>query len=210
MILGLLLPPRPSILKSNMKTIFNKAAVALLLALMLTTASTGLAQVYYGVRTLLSEQFHTSKKVDFVRVQLDASQKQALEKQLGYRLPRQEYIFYIARTEGKIDGYALFDQEIGQHEYIDFATFFDARGKVTRVEVVAYREPYGEGIRSKRFRKQFVGRSASSGFRTGRDIDSITGATLSARAMSKAVRRASVILERAVLSSSTEAKQAHR
>ena len=39
----------------------------------------------------------------------------------------------------------------------DFATFFDCDGRVTRVEVVAYREPYGDGIRSQRFRKQFVG-----------------------------------------------------
>jgi len=51
-----------------------------------------------------------------------------------------------------VDGYALFDREIGQHEYIDFAAFFDGEARVARVEVVAYREPYGEAIRSKRFR----------------------------------------------------------
>ena len=182
-----------------MKTIFNKTSALLFVAL-IASSSIATAQVYHSVRVLLSEQFATSKKVDFIRVRPSASQKVSLKKKLGYSLKKSEYIFYVARNEdGHVDGYAIFDQEIGQHELIDFATFFDAKGKVSRVEVVAYREPYGEGIRSKRFRKQFVGRSAMSRFRTGRDIDSITGATLSARAMSKAVRRASVILDQAVL-----------
>ena len=96
----------------------------------------------------------------------------------------------------------MFDREIGQHEYIDLATFFDCDGRVTRVEVVAYREPYGEGIRSKRFRKQFVGKEAASGFKPGRDIDVISGATLSARAMAKAVKRATLLLHDTVLTSS--------
>ena len=64
---------------------------------------------------------------------------------------------------------------------------------------MAYREPYGEAIRSPRFRKQFVGRTASSGFRPKRDIDVIAGATLSVRAMSKAVHRASALLQELVL-----------
>ena len=75
-------------------------------------------------------------------------------------------------------------------------------GRVTRVEVVAYREPYGEGIRSKRFRKQFVGKEAASGFRPGHDIDVISGATLSAHAMAKAVKRATLLLHDALLTSS--------
>jgi hypothetical protein len=80
--------------------------------------------------------------------------------------------------------------------------FFDCDGRVTRVEVVAYREPYGEGIRSKRFRKQFVGKEAASGFKPGHDIDVISGATLSARAMAKAVKRATLLLHDTMLTSS--------
>jgi Na+-translocating ferredoxin:NAD+ oxidoreductase RnfG subunit len=84
----------------------------------------------------------------------------------------------------------------------DFATFFDGEGRVTRVEVVAYRERYGDGIRSQRFREQFVGKQATSGFRPGHEIDVISGATLSARAMAKAVKRATLLLHDTVLTSS--------
>ncbi len=183
-----------------MKTVFNKGHAAVLtLALLLGTAWVGEAQVFYSVRGLLGDHFSKSESVEFTRVRLNAAQRKTITGKLGYAPEKDEYIFYIARSAKGIDGYALFDREVGQHEYIDFATFFDRNGKVTRAEVVAYREPYGEAIRSKRFRKQFVGRQASSGFRPGRDIDVITGATLSARAMAKAVRRASVLLDDFVL-----------
>jgi Na+-translocating ferredoxin:NAD+ oxidoreductase RnfG subunit len=190
-------------LKTKMKGVFNRAA--LLLAVSVITsglAASGHAQVYYSVRGLLAEQFRQSELVDFQRIQLSGDRREGIERRLGQKLEKSEYILYVARSADHIDGYALFDREIGQHEYIDFATFFDRDGRVTRVEVVAYREPYGEGIRSKRFRKQFVGKEAASGFRPGHDIDVISGATLSARARAKAVKRATVLLRHAVLTSS--------
>jgi len=186
-----------------MKGVFNRAA--LLLAVSAVTsglAASGHAQVYFSVRGLLSEQFQGSDLVDFQRIKLSADRREEIERHLGQKLERAEYIFYVARSADHVDGYALFDREIGQHEYIDFATFFDCDGRVTRVEVVAYREPYGEGIRSKRFRKQFVGKEAASGFKPGHDIDVISGATLSARAMAKAVKRATLLLHDTVLTSS--------
>jgi Na+-translocating ferredoxin:NAD+ oxidoreductase RnfG subunit len=190
-------------LKTKMKGVFNRTA--LLLAVSVITsglAASGHAQVYYSVRGLLAEQFRQSELVDFQRIQLSDERRAGLERQLGEKLEKSEYIFYVARSANHVDGYALFDREIGQHEYIHFATFFDPDGRVTRVEVVAYREPYGEGIRSKRFRKQFVGKEAASGFKPGHDIDVISGATLSARAMAKAVKRATLLLHDAVLTSS--------
>lgn len=182
-----------------MKTIFNKTLLFTTLALGLLAPWSSSAQVFFSVRALLGEQFRASQRVDFVRVKPEKRDRARVEMAVGHTLPKAEYIFYVARSGETIDGYAIFDEEIGQHEYIDFATFFDAQGKVTRVEVVAYREPYGDAIRSRRFRKQFVGRSATSGFRPNKDIDVVAGATLSVRAMSKAVHRASTLLHELVL-----------
>ena len=183
-----------------MKGVFNRASVLVVAAVLSSVLSApGHAQVFYSVRGLLADHFKQSEIVDFKRVTLSSRVREQIERQLGEKLERGEYIFYVARTADGIDGYALFDREIGQHEYIDFATFFDCDGRVTRVEVVAYREPYGDGIRSKRFRNQFVGKSAESRMRAGKDIDVISGATLSAQAMTKAVKRASVLLRDTVL-----------
>jgi len=186
-----------------MKSVFNKPALLLVASMVGSAlAAEGHAQVYFSVRGLLADQFRQSEVVDFKRVQLSARAREQIEQELGEKLDKGEYIFYVAHSGESIDGYALFDREIGQHEYIDFAVFFDPRGRVTRVEVVAYREPYGDAIRSHRFREQFVGKAADSGFRPGKDIDIVSGATLSARAMAKAVQRASLLLRGTVLTSS--------
>jgi Na+-translocating ferredoxin:NAD+ oxidoreductase RnfG subunit len=67
------------------------------------------------------------------------------------------------------------------------------------VEVLAYREPYGDGIRTERFRRQFVGRSASSGFVAEHDIDAVSGASISSRSMCVGVQRAAILLDETVL-----------
>jgi len=183
-----------------MKSVFNKPAILLVVSMLGASPTvSGHAQVYFSVRGLLAEQFRQSELVDYQKVLLSAERREAIQRELGQTLEKAEYIFYVARSADHIDGYALFDREIGQHEYIDFATFFDGEGRVTRVEVVAYREPYGEAIRSQRFREQFIGKEAESGFRPGHDIDVISGATLSANAMAKAVKRATLLLRDTVL-----------
>lgn len=183
-----------------MKSVFNKLLPTLLLSWAL--GAEGHAQVYFSVRGLLADQFRQSEVVDFQRVQLSSRAREQIEHELGEKLEKNEYVFFVAHSGQDVDGYALFDREIGQHEYIDFAIFFDPGGRVSRVEVVAYREPYGDAIRSRRFRAQFVGKAVDSGFRPGKDIDVVSGATLSARAMAKAVQRATLLLHNTVLPSS--------
>ena len=165
----------------------------------LAVAPPALGKVFHTVKQLLSEQFKTASRVGYERLTITSEQKDALQRRLGYELPRNDYVVYVATRDDRPDGYAVFDQERGQHELIDFATFFDASGKVTRTEVMAYREAYGHEIRRESFRRQFLGRDAKSGYEVGKDIDAISGATISADSMSRAVRRAAVLLDVCVL-----------
>jgi Na+-translocating ferredoxin:NAD+ oxidoreductase RnfG subunit len=156
------------------------------------------AEVYFTVRELLAQQFKSSERVSFIKVRPSASQRQAIERRLGKPLAKPEYVVYVAKTGERDDGYALFDEERGQHELISFGTFFDAAGLITRLEVLAYREPFGDGVRAERFRRQFIGRGAQSAFVLNRDIDAISGATISSRSLCTGVFRASVLLDLAV------------
>lgn len=153
------------------------------------------AIVFHDISSLLKEQFRSSEKIAYERVKLSPQEQQVLQQRIRHRLAKQEYVIFVASTRGKVDGYALIDDERGQHEPITFAAFFDAQGHVIRQEVVAYREPYGDAIRQERFRKQFYGRSATSGFELGKDIDSVSGATISAGAMCAGVRRATLLVD---------------
>jgi Na+-translocating ferredoxin:NAD+ oxidoreductase RnfG subunit len=161
------------------------------------------AEAFFTLRELLATHFKSSARVTYVQVRPNAEQRQHVERRLGRALSKRDYTFYVATTGSRVDGYALFDEERGQHELISFGTFFDAEGRVTRVEVLAYREPYGDGIRAERFRKQFVGRRANSGFSPERDIDAISGASISSRSMCAGVERASVLLDETLLKDKT-------
>jgi len=187
-----------------MKVKFNNAfrSGAVFLGLLLSTwlCSSGVqGQVYFTVQQLLGEHFHSSEQVTFRRVSITDHLRGRMEHELGVKLPKTQYTVYVATSRGKVDGYALFDEERGQHEMIGFATFFDAQGAITRVEVTAFREPHGDGVRAEQFRRQFVGRTALSGFAPQKDIDAISGATISSRSLCKGVRRAAALVQTAVL-----------
>ncbi len=130
---------------------------------------------------------------------VDPALNALVQTRLGRPLPKTEYVVYIAKRGQEVVGYALFDEERGEHELIDFATFFDPQGQIVRAEVVAYREAYGSEIRRETFRQQFLGRSAKSGFKVGQDIDAISGATLSSESMARALQRGAVLLDTTVL-----------
>jgi len=181
--------------KTVIKSIFIWVCAGLPLVLGALPPARAGAVDYTTPQALLSQQFQRSERVTYLKVRPDAGQRAALEARLGRPLPKPEYTFFVATSHGQPDGYALFDEQLGQHELISFATFFDAEGRITRVEVVTYREPYGDGIRAERFRKQFVGKSAASQFRPGTDIDSISGATISSRSMCVGVERAAALFD---------------
>lgn len=180
-----------------MKTVFKfLCAMGLTLAVSFPLLPRNVhAQIFFSIRELLSTQFRASQRVSHAVVHLTDAQRARIEARLGHRLARDEYTIFIAATGEHVDGYAVFDAERGQHELIDFASFFDAQGHVTGVEVVQYREPYGDGVRASRFRDQFRGRTASSDFRPGHEIDIISGATISSRSLCVGVQRAAVLID---------------
>jgi len=182
-------------MKTVIRSIFIWAAT---IAAPVSVSGPARATDFTTPQALLAQHFKSSERVTFVKIRPDGPQRAALEKRLGRPIPKAEYTFFVAMSHGKPDGYALFDDQIGQHEPISFATFFDVEGRITRVEVVAYREPHGDGIRAERFRSQFVGRSAHSQFRAGTDIDAISGATISSRSMCVGVERAAALFDVAV------------
>lgn len=172
---------------------------AAIVAAAVASSYPALAQVYFTVKQLLTEQYKTATAVSFTRVAVDAAINAAVQTKLGRPLPKAEYVIYVAKRGQEVVGYAVFDEERGEHEPIDFATFFDAQGNIVRSEIVAYREAYGSEIRRETFRNQFLGRSAKSGFKVGQDIDAISGATLSSESMSRALQRAAVLVDVAIL-----------
>jgi len=197
-----------------MKMIFNflrPLPLTVAVWLLAATAGGGSAagqETYYTPRSLLAEFFPRSQLVTYKKFELSAEQRTRVEKKLGYALPKAAYTFYIAKSGETIDGYAILDDEPGQHLPITYGVKFSPRGAVERQEILVYRERYGDEVRDPRFREQFVGKTAADPLRPGEDVAAVSGATISSRAMTLGVRRCLVLLDELVLRPQREAPTA--
>ncbi|AKU91085.1 FMN-binding protein [Vulgatibacter incomptus] len=180
----------------------RRSLLFLLLAVGLLTTLPSVASAsatYFTTAQILREFFPSSEKVTYRKVQLTPAQAESLRARLGYKPAKSEYVIFVAMTGEKVDGYAVIDDERGQHEPITFGVKLSPEGKVERQEVMVYREKYGEEITDPRFRAQFVGKGPKDPIRAGRDVDVISGATISSRSMAVGVRRAVALVDELVL-----------
>ncbi len=120
---------------------------------------------------------------------LDAEKKGEIERLLERRWPgaRVRFCAHGDKTAWILD-------EIGKVEPITTGVVVD-HGEVERVRVLIYRESRGGEVRRDAFTSQFDRAVLEDGNTLDRDIDGITGATLSVRALSLQVRLA-LLLDR--------------
>jgi hypothetical protein len=94
-----------------------------------------------------------------------------------------------AHAGDRLLGLFVLDHVIGKHLYIDYAVALDTSGRVTRVEILQYRESYGGEVREPGWLAQFVGKTSGSPLKVGSDIRNISGATLSSQHLTEGVKR---------------------
>jgi Na+-translocating ferredoxin:NAD+ oxidoreductase RnfG subunit len=148
------------------------------------------AQVFLTPEKALSTLLPEAEAVITEQKSLTPESVKRLEETVGKRVKDQEYTFFIEMKQDKPTGYAVILDMIGKERPITFMVVVNPDGTVRAVEVLVYRESQGFEIRSPRFMKQFEGKTIQSPLRAGRDIDIITGATLSSRSTAYVVKKA--------------------
>ena len=86
-------------------------------------------------------------------------------------------------------GWFIVDQVIGRHDNIPYAIGLEADGSVRGIEILEYRESYGGQVREPLWRAQFIGKRHGAPLTLKRDIQNISGATLSCRHLADGVKR---------------------
>jgi FMN-binding domain len=94
-----------------------------------------------------------------------------------------------AMAGDRLLGLVVLDHVIGKHLYIDYMVAFDTSRRVTKVDILQYRESYGGEVREAGWLAQFVGRTSGSALRVGSDIRNISGATLSSLHLTEGIKR---------------------
>ncbi len=90
-------------------------------------------------------------------------------------------------SEDSFLGYAYVSKAFGKVDYFDYLVLLDKDLIVLKTKILVYREDYGGEIGSKRWLKQFIGKSQYDELRYGDNIAGISGATISVRVMTKAM-----------------------
>lgn len=92
-------------------------------------------------------------------------------------------------------GWLVVDEVVGKHEMIKYAVGINADGSVKQIEVMDYVESYGYEVAESKWRQQFVGKTSADPIKLKKDIDGISGATLSAKHLSDGVKRVMVMYD---------------
>lgn len=100
------------------------------------------------------------------------------------------------RTWKAADGsYFIVDEVVGKHEMITYAVGIAPNGTVQGIEIMEYVESYGYEVAEDDWRKQFVGKTAEDPLKLKKDIQNISGATLSCKHLTDGVKRVMVMYE---------------
>lgn len=98
-------------------------------------------------------------------------------------------VLRVARHDSLL-GFAVVRAVKGKDQPITFLVATDTADRLKDIDILVYREPYGGEVVYEAWRRQFRGKSADDKLQVGRDIRSISGATISVHAVTAGVRRA--------------------
>ena len=139
--------------------------------------------------------FPESTGAEAHELDLGDAELKALEKRLGKRVEVRQYRYLdVVKTDAPV-GRIFFLDVVGQSKLIGFGVGVTSEGTLRDVEVMVYRETQGDQIREARFRRQFAGKKLEDPIALGKDIDAVSGATISSRSAAYAGRKALALEE---------------
>ena len=104
------------------------------------------------------------------------------------------YVWKISESNSLV-GVAILDNVLGKSLPITYLTCFNMDGQLINAHIVKYREDYGYEVGNKRWLNQFIGLGVNSDFIIGKNIDGISGATISVNSVTRGINRSAIIVE---------------
>ena len=142
------------------------------------------ARTYLSIQDAQKLMFPNSK-LTRVPVTFTDAQLEVIRDRSGVREPEKgDQIWHAANG-----GWFMIQQVVGKHEMITYAIGINPDGSVKHIEILEYVESYGYEVAEQNWLKQFYGKTVASGFKLGKDVDSISGATLSCKHLVDGVKR---------------------
>lgn len=182
-----------------MKSIVSKPTInyqfsigALLIAALLI-ATFAEAKVYSTLDDALKIAFPGSA-IEKKNLYLTEEEKGRIESLAKLKLDSRLFVYYIGRSGGKVTGYAAITSNTVRTKQAVTMVVLNPDKTLRSVEVLAFYEPEEYLPRAAWFR-QFAGQALSDRLRPGRDIQAVTGATLSVNSFTGEARKVLAVFD---------------
>ena len=152
-------------------------------------------QINDEVKDILISTFGKSSTIKITKYEIEKNVATKIEKQVKQKFFASSVYFYQIINNDKINGYALLDNVYGKSLPITFLVLFDNAGNIISSQIVKYREQYGGSVKNPQWNEQFIGKNYSSSFEVGKEINSISGATISVNSVTKGIQKLTLLIK---------------
>ncbi len=144
-----------------------------------------------ALKDYLKKELSSSAKLSKESFALDANQKKEITK-IAPEATEDSYTFFYGKTtEGKLEKACTIVPQNGKEGSISLGVCFNPIGLLESVTILSHSEDRGRQITEETFLKQFKGKKVTDSFTVGSDVDGISGASRSSKAVSEALRKSS-------------------
>ena len=166
----------------------TRALAALLTIAALVAAPAVSARVFHSKSEALELAFPGADRVERRSFVLTDAQAERVEALSRAPLDSRIVTLHVGWKDGRVQGYTQIDVHTVRTLPEALMTVLDADGQVRSVRVLAFHEPE-DYLPTNRWFSQFDGRDLDPRLQLHGDIHAVAGATLSARAVTRSVRR---------------------
>ncbi len=168
---------------------YSRSAVVVALLFAVFGAVSAESKVFYSRSEALELAFPDAEHVASKTYVLDDAQLEQIQDLAKCELDSKLVKIYTGMRDGDVIGYALIDVHNVRTLPEAFMVVLSPAGEIRSLRMLAFHEPL-EYKPTNRWYRQFDNKSIDARLRLGGDVHGVVGATLSARATTRGVRRA--------------------
>ena len=173
----------------------KKIVAALLLAVLFSTALSAKANT--KVEQVVKSSFKNVSAVEPKRLILTKEEYRKVQARAKAKVTTKVYRYYVVKSGSRTVGYGVLISRKVRTKMASVLYGFTPSGIMKFAEIMAFGEP-PEYIPNDTWMGQFKEKGKSAALKMGKDIPTISGATLSARNVSDGARIARALLETAI------------
>lgn len=171
-----------------------KVSTILLMVVLFYSSQSYTQDVKENVDFFIKENIGDEISYEFTKYNLSKPFVDIIEKKAKQKFLNNFVYLYQLKSDNKLVALGLLDNVKGKAMPISFIVLFDLTGKVISSGIIKYREQYGGAVSNKEWNNQFKEKNSESGFTVGKDVSTISGATISVNSVTKGIHKLTLLI----------------